>query len=176
VLDDADAGAMLTTLLISAFVQTLLDDADVAAFMATLGSDVVLSDNLNMGQGLVDNSDAVDVDGIVEQGTGAAELKCKVIEIGDWDMDAAASHNVAHGLTIANIRIVTVLIQNDTESVLYSATQDHHATSCDVGISSIDSTNVVLDRLGAGQFDNANYDDVGGVAGNRGWVTIWYEA
>lgn len=37
-LDDANAGAMLTTLGVSAFVQTLLDDANAGAFRATAGA------------------------------------------------------------------------------------------------------------------------------------------
>lgn len=37
IIDDADAAAQLTTLGVSAFVQTLLNDADRAAFFATLG-------------------------------------------------------------------------------------------------------------------------------------------
>lgn len=36
-LDDADAGAMLTTLGLSAFVKTLMDDADASTFLSTLG-------------------------------------------------------------------------------------------------------------------------------------------
>lgn len=37
ILDDANAGAVLTTLGVSAFVQTVLDDADATTFRATIG-------------------------------------------------------------------------------------------------------------------------------------------
>lgn len=42
-LDDASAGAMLTTLGVSAFIQTLLDDATAATALATLGAAPVAS-------------------------------------------------------------------------------------------------------------------------------------
>ena len=197
VLDDVDAAAIIATLgldadiatlalpastTISAFVKTLLDDADADAVLATLGSDVVLSDNLNMGQGLVDNSDAVDVDGIVEQGTGTHELKVKVVDIGEWDMDTggdgSATKTVAHGLSTdyKKIRSISVIIRDDNDANYYDL--DKVTTGSEIkegGVSSIDATNITLAHSGRapGPFDNNVFDT--DTSFNRGWVTIWYE-
>ncbi len=114
---------------------------------------------------------ALSVDGIVEVGA-SAELKVKVVEIGTWDMDAAASVNVAHGLTFADIRYVNVLIRDDTD-VLYKPL-DYGITD-PYGSWEIDATNVICSRPLASGFNNAAYDTMG-EDGNRGWITIWYVA
>lgn len=46
-------------------------------------------------------------------------LKVKVVDIGPWNMDSSDSSSVTHGLTLANIRSVNVLIRNDVGTVSY---------------------------------------------------------
>lgn len=99
----------------------------------------------------------------------SAGLLCKVIDIGDWDMDATASVAVAHGLTLANIRSVSAIIRKDDDSDRFIA-QGWNASATDFYIGAVNS-NVNLARLAGGSFDNTNYDSTGF---NRGWIVIWY--
>lgn len=92
-----------------------------------------------------------------------------ILEIGDWNMDATASVNIAHGLVLSKIHGVKVTIRDDADS--------QYSDLLSVG-SSIDgywyvgSTNVVLVRTNAGSYDNASYD---ATSYNRGWIEITYE-
>ena len=106
---------------------------------------------------------ALSVDGIKD--AGGTELKVKIINIGAWNMDTTSYVNIAHGLTLANIRHTEVFIRRDDAAILsplYSA-----------GYWNITAANVALSRDAAGAFDSANYDTMGG-DGNRGWITVWY--
>ncbi len=99
-------------------------------------------------------------------------LNQKVIEIGDWNMDADTSVSVAHGLTYANIRSVIALIRDDADTSVIdfaSALNNNNATSS--GNLACQTTNVVLTRDLGGAFDNTNYDST---SYNRGWITILY--
>ncbi len=116
-------------------------------------------------------SDAIVASGGI-QTDGSNALKTKVIDIGDWDMDATANVNVAHGLTMANIRCVSVLIKRDADD-LYSPLDYDLAGSGANGTYNIDSTNIQLFRLVGGVFDHVNYD---ATSYNRGWITITYIA
>jgi len=105
-----------------------------------------------------------------------AVLKHKVIDIGDWNMDATLQASVAHGLTRANIRSVSGMVRNDADTAYFPITPGTFLTSTgEVGvyISSIDNPNIVITRSTGGPLDNANYDST---SYNRGWVTIWYTA
>lgn len=94
----------------------------------------------------------------------------KVIDIGDWNMDTTTSVNVAHGLTLANIRSVDVVIRNDTDSAYYQLNRTPSGNN-DGTIDSIDSTNVGLARDTGGIFDSTSFDST---SYNRGWITIIY--
>ena len=104
-------------------------------------------------------------------------LKCKVLDIGDWNMDSTTTVTVSHGLSDGNIRHVSASIRQDTTGYLYPITHpldsggaDGYAAG-DVKITA--SGFVTLDRRTGGWFDKASFDDT---SFNRGWVTIWYEA
>lgn len=97
-------------------------------------------------------------------------LKVKVIDIGDWNMDTTASVNVAHGLTLANIRSVHVLVRNDADTSYYDSIGWVSSLLADL-FHSTNGTNVVPQRLTAGFFDSATFDST---SFNRGWVTIFY--
>ena len=98
-------------------------------------------------------------------------LRRKTVQIGDWNMDTADSVSVAHGLsgdTWQRVRSVNVVVRNDTDNTYY----DDSLEDSDLSVNLIDGTNIILDRLIGGIFDNANFD---AVSYNRGWITIWYE-
>lgn len=95
----------------------------------------------------------------------------KLIEIGDWDMDATGSVLVAHGLTTAKIvGILDVLIQNDAGTTKSSLTYVGN-TGAVAGEQSIVSGNVSLARTAAGIYDGTDYN---ATSYNRGWITILY--
>ncbi len=108
--------------------------------------------------------------------TRPVQLFKKVIEIGDWDMNASASTSVAHGMTNwKNIRRTTIFIRNDTDGGLFdlNGTQALGGTN-NGGLNGIDNTNINLTRMNTpGQFDSVDFDST---SYNRGWITIEYEA
>jgi hypothetical protein len=75
---------------ISAFVETLLDDASADDFWTTLNTALT-----------------------------KPFLKQTIVEIGDWDMDTFVSISKNHGLTLADIRKVDAWVRTDDSSVLY---------------------------------------------------------
>ncbi len=115
----------------------------------------------------------VSIDSVVgsaKAGTGE-NLFFKVIEIGDWNMDADPSVSVAHGLTATKIRaILSVYIRADALNVYETLDTPTLAFGQLVqGTASWDVTNVVLERDTGGAFDNTSYDST---SFNRGWITI----
>lgn len=105
--------------------------------------------------------------------TGDETLKFKVVDIGDWDMSSVTAVNIAHGLTLANIRGAQALIRNDdaTTSILVVQGQIVTLSEIEANIGDIDATNVDLLRKVGGIFDSINYNST---SYNRGWITIWY--
>jgi hypothetical protein len=110
--------------------------------------------------------------GVDDQG-GGDDLLCKIIEIGDWNMDTTESIEVAHGLTYGNIRSVQVVIRRDTN--LDTRPLDYRGYFGDNpgGAWYWNATIIKLGRYLGGNFDNADYNST---SYNRGWITIWYVA
>jgi len=104
-------------------------------------------------------------------------LRRKTIEIGDWNMDSTASATVAHGLSATawkNIRSVEIMIRNDaggTDTYYNDSTDTSANADAGVEVTSIDATNITLNRAGSGTFDATTFNDT---SYNRGWVTVWY--
>ena len=97
-------------------------------------------------------------------------LQTKIIEIGNWDMDANASPSlITHGLDITKIREVQCLIINDSDGVISQL--DRYVSGGSSGVISITAPNIILSRIGGGEYDSTNYDTA---PKNRGWVTIKY--
>jgi hypothetical protein len=113
------------------------------------------------GSGVVDYADLVFLNN--------QRLRTKVVNIGDWDMDATASVNVAHGLTSTDIRSVQVWIREDVGPAMLPMTYNQAGTPA--GYFSFDNTNVILNRLAAGVFDSTSYN---ATSFNRGYITIEY--
>jgi hypothetical protein len=122
----------------------------------------------------IDSSQNTQLMGGLSFDSGTTNLKCKVIEIGDWNMDSTTSVTVAHGLTLANIRSVSAIIRDDADA-MYSDLSSALDFSSSQGASQhvrADSTNIRLERDSGGYFDSSLYDKT---SYNRGWIVIWYE-
>lgn len=102
--------------------------------------------------------------------TNGSNMRMKVIEIGDWNMNSTATLDVAHGLTITNIRTIQVMIRDDYDSELWEL-DDHDTTGGQLGYVYLDATNVKMGRAESGKFDTSDYN---ATSFNRGWITIWY--
>lgn len=101
------------------------------------------------------------------------KLNTKVIDIGDWNMDATSGAGVTHGLTLSKIRSVSALIRNDADTIYYPLSGSGTALVGDVQmvIEGITATLVSLSRQTGGNFDNTAFDST---SYNRGWITIQY--
>ena len=102
--------------------------------------------------------------------SGSSTVRTKVIEIGDWNMDANSSVAVAHGLAASNIRGISVLLIADG-SASYADFPMYSSAGTSPEYISIGTTNVTLFRSDAGIFDNVNWD---ATSFNRGFITITY--
>jgi len=120
-----------------------------------------------------DSNTITEVASIKDQGGIAASgLKCKVIAIGDWDMNATANISIPHGLIDTSIRGIICTIRDDLNIAYYDFAQ---VRASDNGTGGVNTAigNVLLNRTPSGAFDSANFSST---SYNRGWVTIWYEA
>ena len=106
---------------------------------------------------------------------GTTRQACKVVNIGDWDMDAndiPASSTVAHGLPFTSIITLQVWIRDDSNTYWRELSQANLSVgTAQPGHYYVQSDAVVLRRLGTGIFDNTSYDST---SFNRGYVVIWY--
>jgi hypothetical protein len=100
-------------------------------------------------------------------------LATRSIDIGTWDMNADTTKLVAHGLTGANIRKVSVSIRADNESDVVDLNYDDSTGTGEQG-HSWDNSDIIMSRKLNGFFDDTFYDSIPG--NNRGWITISYIA
>jgi len=102
--------------------------------------------------------------------TKHGSLNVKVIDIGDWDMDAAPTAQVAHGLTHSKIRNISVLIRRDDDLFYYDFDAQNYTETSSSDIN-VGSTDVNLIRATTGFFDSGLFNST---SYNRGWITIQY--
>lgn len=107
---------------------------------------------------------------------GNVKLTTKVIQIGDWNMNVSVagidSVGVPHGIVdVTKIRMVDVVIRNDSGTMYKLETFRDTAEVSEGGISAISPT-IQLEIRTGGFFDDAAFDQT---SFNRGWVTIIYE-
>ena len=113
------------------------------------------------------------VEAVTDQG-GGANLKVKVIDIGDWNMDTTATVSVAHGVTQSKIRPpVSAMVRNDANTLKHTLMQGLAGMAgFEAHLAAINSTAVVLTREADGYYDgNPSFD---ATSYNRGQVTIFY--
>ena len=150
---------------LTSIADTDIVDADDLVILFDDGESIIKSiaveDFLHKGNVLINSGN-----------TGSfSKIHTKTVQIGDWNMDSTSSVNVAHSLTAADIRSVSVVIRDDTPTnyypLGYSPDPDGEA-----GYVYWDSTNIVLTRGTSQFFDSTSFDST---SYNRGWVTITYE-
>lgn len=173
-LNDADAAAFLTTLGFSTYFKTLIDASDKAAFLTQTGIDL---DDIADGTFQKVNGDYVDANGRIDKvyEAGATKISFKAVEIGDWDMDATMFVTVAHGLSDhKKVRHISAIIRDDadTERTPVPSGRSNEAFFRQTGNGPIDATNVHIERIESGTFDNTDYD---ATSYNRGWIYLVYE-
>lgn len=98
-------------------------------------------------------------------------IKRKIVTIGDWNMDTTTQISFAHGENIADIIGMSCIIRNDTDTARVSFVGDSVGTAA-LGWGSsmnVTATNIVLNRITGGLFDNTSYDST---SYNRGWVIL----
>jgi len=101
---------------------------------------------------------------------GTTDFRIKIIALPTWNMASVASINVVHGLSLANILGVEVIIGNDAATLISSITS---VDADDVdGSWTADGTNITLSRKSGASFDSGNYD---GTALSRGWIKITHK-
>lgn len=105
--------------------------------------------------------------------TDGTKLRTKVIDIGDWNMNADGSVDILHELDPTKIRSLTVIIRHDTQPnfAVFNSFTVGGAESLDQRIT-IDNNSILLVRDTDGFFDNTSYENT---SFNRGWITIIYE-
>lgn len=148
-----------TNVPVTAAMQTVLDDETIAAARTTLE---VYSKSEN------------EPDEIIAAGSEA--LKCVIVEIGTWNMDAIESVAVEHGLSDPKkIRSISAIVRTDDDTEYFPLVV-LDASGANVGggftLSAGTMAEVVLTRVTGGNYDSSDYD---ATSYNRGWITIWYE-
>lgn len=147
----------------------------------------LLTDVMQLMEKVVDES-GITVTGLPDNDANGYDLfkafsavftRTKQVEIGAWDMDADATFSQAHGLDVTKIRSVDILIGDDNLpfTKFYKLDSDPGLTGQQQGgISSIDATNINMERLAAGFFDSTSFDlDTGSqLIAVRGYINITY--
>jgi len=94
-------------------------------------------------------------------------LNTTVVNIGNWDMDTTASVSIAHGLILADIRSINVVIIEDGTNAFYDLVSRNGVV---VGsINQINITSVSLSRVGLAWFDSSLFNNP---SFNRGYIVI----
>lgn len=99
------------------------------------------------------------------------QLKWKIINIGDWNMDTTPNVTVAHGLDVTKIRSATFIIRNDAGTQFYPPASRVSSGLDSAFFAYLTTTDVELFREAASDFDSTDFDATGY---NRGYITIGY--
>ena len=100
------------------------------------------------------------------------QLRSKVVEIGSWNMDTAATVAVTHGISdYRKIRSISGVLRDDGDTILAPIPYVSDVVADILSVSGVSSTTITLRRVTGGQFDNTSYDDT---TISRGKLVIHY--
>ena len=102
----------------------------------------------------------------------------KIIDIGEWNMDATSQVSVAHNLNAGfrKIKINKAIVRYDDDSRYFSLIGGNVDGHFDGWILYSDITNFELFRRTGGEFDHVDFNGTASTVANRGWIFIEYEA
>lgn len=132
--------------------------------------DVVQASDGNLYKSLVGSNLANDPVSSPSKWSDTNQVHTKPIDIGDWNMDADGTLNVAHGLAFSKIQYATVNIRNDNDNEWYPLNSWIQGTAS-AGSVSIDSTFVKMKRTASNFFDDVAFDST---SFNRGKIMVFY--
>lgn len=145
----------------AAVTKTASEINDTIEFTDILDEDDMASDSAT------DVASQQSIKAYVDLYTGG--IKRTVVNLGTWNMDTVTQQTVAHGLTLANIRSMSVLIIDDSGThVQYDSYEDYGALTLKKKVFA-DATNVYIERPNGSDFDSTQYN---GTASNRGYIVI----
>jgi len=104
----------------------------------------------------------------------------KILQIGEWNMDAMTTVSIVHGLgsvIITKIVGINAVIRDDTGTAVFQcnkSTADWTANELD--ILGCNTTVIGLNRQTGGGFDSISYNATASTVANRGWIFIEYVA
>ena len=132
-------------------------------------NDYILDEQHPLELILVNTNELAEVDNV----DFTAGLLTKIIEIGDWNMDATPTVSITHGISSGRSRIRTMaaVVRNDADEVLLNLEGGSGSGGPWGSIGAITDTAIDLSRGSAGPFDSVLYD---ATSYNRGWLTIQY--
>lgn len=127
---------------------------------------------------LPDNADAFFLSrGLVDE-VSSAEIKCKKVDIGVWNMDSTYTKVVAHGfadhhkIISYHVYIFCDVGGGDIVSELDRLNGESFAAgNYSGGVQGIDPTNIYLFRIVGGSYDTSFYDNA---VMNRGYIVFYY--
>lgn len=104
------------------------------------------------------------------------DVRCKMLEIGDWDMDLNAIKTVVHGIDTSKFELVgcAAFVHPDSGSGSAVYPLDYLNTSISntpAGDYHVEPSSVALSRTTGGHFDGTAFNQTGW---NRGWVFVYY--
>lgn len=113
-------------------------------------------------------------EGVSVQAKSGEQLKTKIVDIGDWNMDTVANITVAHGIAdYTKIRDVSVMIRNDSVTLQWKLDAGLDVSGVQSGNIGVNNAGeIALYRQTGSTFDNTSFDST---SFNRGWITILYE-
>jgi len=124
-----------------------------------------------------DGNTVTEVQSVKDQnGLATDGLECRIVEIGDWDMDTDATKGVTIVAPGTTVRSIDVMIRADVATRLLPLNNAFTTGDPpDGGMADFDPVSgaLTLQRTAGGQFDSANYNLT---PYNRGWITVWYDA
>ena len=128
---------------------------------------------MTLNSGLYDNKILYSPAGMIWTGGASGNLKFRIIEIGDWNMDSTVNVTLYHYIEYNKIRTVNAIIRNDAGTMYFTLpypTSENNYIDSHFILNYKDSS-VLIARRAGGIFDSSSFDST---SYNRGWVTIGY--
>ncbi|MCK5613468.1 hypothetical protein KAR91_66980 [Candidatus Pacearchaeota archaeon] len=156
---------------------------DVSNGTLTLADDQVSGDKVHGGTiggsptivtpTIADASAVSEVNSVKDQDGGATSgLKCRIIEIGDWDMDTVSQVVITPTLDISTIRSISGVVRTDSDAATPEIRPFGGGALTNQVVVSFARANAINLQCSTASFTA----DWNSTSYNRGWLMIWYEA